>query len=113
MKTKIVGSGEDGQIHVAGYPISKSVSPCFHRFILKSLAIPWTVSLLETVDTADLKAAMLALDFVSAAISLLLKTAVILFIDWLDDDAKALNTVNTIVICQKDNRKVLIDANTN
>jgi len=111
METEVLKTGY-GRIHVAGYPISNSVSPCFHRFILKSLAMPWTVSLLETVDCVDLKGVMQAPDFVGAAVSLPLKTAVLPLLDRLDDDAKTLGAVNTIFVRREDGRKVFVGANT-
>lgn len=111
METEVLKT-EYGRIHVAGYPISNSVSPCFHRFILKSLGIPWIVSLLETVDCVDLKAVMQAPDFVGVAVSLPLKTAVLPLLDRLDDNAKALGAVNTIFVRREDGRKVFVGANT-
>lgn len=111
METEVPTSGR-GQIYVAGSPISKSVSPRFHRFVFKSLDLPWTVSLLETVDAADLKTVMQTPDFVGVAVSLPIKTAVAPFLDRLDDDAKAMGSVNTIHVRRKEGRKEFVGANT-
>lgn len=104
--------GAPRRIHVVGSPISKSVSPLFHRSALNSLTLPWTVSLLETVESADVKAAMQAPDFAGSAVSLPLKTDVIPLLDRLNDDAKALGAVNTIFVRHKHGSREFVGANT-
>ena len=105
-------TASQGQIFVAGHPIAKSVTPDFHYFIFESLGVPWTVSLLETVDPAVLQDATANPNFVGAAVSLPLKSAVAPFLDRLDKDAEDLQSVNTIFVHHLDDgTRELVGAN--
>jgi shikimate 5-dehydrogenase len=97
------GQPENGHILVVGHPIAKSVTPHFHRSVFKTLGISWSISLLDTTDTADLQAAVAKPGFRGAAVSLPLKDAVAPLLNRVEKDAQILGSVNTIFVRQIEN----------
>jgi shikimate dehydrogenase len=83
---------------VLGSPIAHSLSPALHRAAYAGLALPWTYEAIE-VDEAGLPAFLTGLDGTWAGLSLTmpLKEAVIPLLSEVDEEARALRAVNTVL----------------
>ncbi len=83
---------------VLGSPIAHSLSPTLHRAAYAGLSLPWTYEAIE-VDEAGLPGFLAALDGTWAGLSLTmpLKEAVIPLLHEVDDEARAVRAVNTVL----------------
>ena len=83
---------------VLGSPIDHSLSPALHRAAYASLGLDWTYTAID-MDEARLPGFMAGLDATWAGLSLTmpLKECVIGLLDSVDDEARELLSVNTVV----------------
>lgn len=83
---------------VLGSPIAHSLSPALHRAAYRSLGLDWTYEALE-VDESELAAFLARLDdsWVGLSLTMPLKEAVIGLLDEVDEEARELSSVNTVL----------------
>lgn len=83
---------------VLGSPIAHSLSPALHRAAYRSLGLDWTYDAID-VDEEALPAFLSGLDGTWAGLSLTmpLKEAVIPLLDEVDDEARSIRSVNTVL----------------
>jgi len=83
---------------VLGSPIAHSLSPALHRAAYKSLGLDWSYDAIE-VDESSLPAFLASLDSSWAGLSLTmpLKECVLDLVDEVDDEARLLRSVNTVL----------------
>lgn len=83
---------------VLGSPIAHSLSPALHRAAYRSLGLDWTYEAVE-VDKGSLPGFLGSLDGTWAGLSLTmpLKDAVIPLLREVDDEARAIRSVNTVL----------------
>ncbi|HAN70725.1 MAG TPA: shikimate dehydrogenase [Actinobacteria bacterium] len=83
---------------VLGSPVAHSLSPALHRAAYASLGLDWTYTAID-VDEAGLAGFLAGLDDSWAGLSLTmpLKEVVIGLLDHVDDEARLLRSVNTVV----------------
>jgi shikimate dehydrogenase len=83
---------------VLGSPIAHSLSPALHRAAYAGLTLPWTYEAID-VDVAHLAGFLAGLDSTWAGLSLTmpLKEAVIPLLSEVDDEARAVRAVNTVL----------------
>jgi shikimate dehydrogenase len=83
---------------VLGSPIAHSLSPALHRAAYRSLGLDWTYEALE-VDEQALPGFLASLDGTWAGVSLTmpLKEAIIPLLDEVDDEARSIRSVNTVL----------------
>lgn len=83
---------------VLGSPIAHSLSPSLHRAAYAALGLPWTYDAIE-VREADLPAFVAGLDTSWAGLSITspLKTVVIPLVRRVDERARAVGAVNTVL----------------
>lgn len=83
---------------VLGSPIEHSLSPALHRAAYASLGLDWTYTAID-MDEARLPGFMAGLDATWAGLSLTmpLKECVIDLLDSVDEEARELRSVNTVV----------------
>ncbi|WP_432564858.1 shikimate dehydrogenase [Kineococcus sp. SYSU DK003] len=92
---------------VCGYPIQHSLSPALHRAAYEALGLDgWSYDLLE-VDEERLPAVVSALDSQWAGLSLTmpLKQAIVPLVDEVSDFARAVGSVNTVVVTPRLDRR--------
>lgn len=85
---------------VLGSPIAHSLSPALHLAAYASLGLDWSYEAID-VDEERLPAFMAGLDASWAGLSLTmpLKESVIPLLDEVDDEARRLRSVNTVIPC--------------
>ncbi|PRY17901.1 shikimate dehydrogenase [Kineococcus rhizosphaerae] len=92
---------------VCGSPIAHSLSPALHRAAYAALGLDgWQYDLLE-VDEDRLPAVVAALDATWAGLSLTmpLKQAIVPLVDEVSDFARAVGSVNTVVVTPRSDRR--------
>jgi shikimate 5-dehydrogenase len=93
------------KLHLFGYPIAHSVSPHVQNLVAEYLGLPWVCTHFETPDLDAVVRAMRADDFVGGAVTMPMKLSIIPELDGMDDRAKIVGAVNTI-ISTRDGRRV-------
>jgi shikimate dehydrogenase len=94
---KVGGSRRVGLI---GWPVAHSLSPAMHNAAFKSLGLDWRYELLPVppgnldATLADLRAG----EYAGANITVPHKSAVMAYLDGIDDAARSIGAVNTVVV---------------
>jgi shikimate dehydrogenase len=91
-------SGKTGVCAVIGDPVEHSLSPTIQNAAFNSLGLDfvYTAFAVKTSNVANALAGIQALGFLGINVTMPHKEAVIAHLDWVDDVAKKLNSVNTI-----------------
>ncbi|KIX96433.1 uncharacterized protein Z520_07699 [Fonsecaea multimorphosa CBS 102226] len=96
-----------------GYPISHSLAPTLHSTIWERLQVPWTYSLVESLDMRDFLPKLNSTQFVGSAVTMPHKVSVLDVVDDTMEDARMIGAINTIIVrCDKSGRRQRIGANT-
>lgn len=99
--------------YLFGYPISHSLAPTLHSTIWEALKVPWTYSLVESLDIRDLILKLNSPEFIGSAVTMPHKVSVLDVVDDTMEDARMIGAINTIIVrCDTSGRRRLIGANT-
>ncbi|KAL2419279.1 Pentafunctional AROM polypeptide [Exophiala dermatitidis] len=88
------------QFLLFGSPIQASKSPVMHNQLFAETGLPHTYSLCETTSLDEVRARILAEDFGGASVTIPLKLDVMPLLDEVDETARLIGAVNTIVPVQ-------------
>ena len=92
-------TGKTKQLAVIGYPADHSFSPVMHNFIADNMNMDYTYSAftVSPENLGDAIRGMRAMGFCGMNVTAPHKIEVIKYLDEISDDAKLLNSVNTVV----------------
>ncbi|KAK5069762.1 3-dehydroquinate dehydratase (3-dehydroquinase) [Lithohypha guttulata] len=96
----LMGEIQPKQFYLFGSPISASKSPLMHNTLFKHMGLPHFYQAHETTDAADLPDIIREPDFGGASVTIPLKLDVMAHLDEVDENAKVIGAVNTIVPLQ-------------
>ncbi|KIW37561.1 3-phosphoshikimate 1-carboxyvinyltransferase [Exophiala oligosperma] len=85
------------QFYLFGSPISASKSPALHNTLFRETGLPHHYEAFETTDADELKSKIRAADFGGASVTIPLKLDVMPLFDEVDESARLIGAVNTIV----------------
>lgn len=85
------------QFYLFGSPISASKSPALHNTLFKETGLPHHYEAFETTSADELKLKIRAADFGGASVTIPLKLDVMLLLDEVDESARLIGAVNTVV----------------
>jgi shikimate dehydrogenase len=87
-------------VGVIGWPVAHSLSPAIHNAAFEALGLDWTYVALPVAPggVAEAVAGLRALGLAGANVTMPHKAAVADAVDVLDDDARRLHAVNTVVV---------------
>ena len=94
---KVISSRRVGLI---GWPVAHSLSPAMHNAAFKALGLDWRYDLLP-VPPGELEAAVTDLragQYAGANVTVPHKSAVMAYLDGIDDAARSIGAVNTVVV---------------
>ncbi|KAM0542721.1 hypothetical protein ACHAPJ_012654 [Fusarium lateritium] len=86
------------QTYLFGYPLKHSLAPLLHSTIFRSLDVPWTYELIESVDKADFLPKLKADDCVGAAVTMPHKVVWINECDEVTEEGRIIGAINTVYI---------------
>lgn len=84
------------QIYLFGYPLKNSLGPLLHSTIFQCLNVPWTYSLIESVDKTDFIPKLKADGCIGAAITMPHKVACVKECDELTEEGRIIGAINTV-----------------
>lgn len=90
-------SAEAQNFVLLGNPVRQSLSPLMHNTALEAMRIPGSYSAFCVSDLAAAIAGIRGMNIRGASVTIPFKTAVMEYLDEIDEDATALGAVNTIV----------------
>jgi len=110
----LMGEIDPKQFYLFGTPIQASKSPALHNMLFKETGLSHHYSLCETADTTVLRDAIRKPDFGGASVTIPLKLDVMSLLDSIDETAKVIGAVNTIVPVTdaKSKKTILVGRNT-
>ncbi|EMD00886.1 hypothetical protein BAUCODRAFT_187934 [Baudoinia panamericana UAMH 10762] len=93
----IVGAISKTQFFLFGKPISQSRSPALHNTLFAATGLPHEYRLHETDRVKDIESVIRSADFGGGSVTIPLKLDVMPLLDHVDDAARTIGAVNTIV----------------
>jgi quinate dehydrogenase len=100
--------------YLFGYPIAHSLAPLLHSTLFNEQNVPWSYTLVESLDKSDFLPKLKASDCIGSAITMPHKVSFMTECDRVTDEALAIGAINTIFI-RKDpesNQNLYIGTNT-
>ncbi|KAI9839686.1 MAG: 3-dehydroquinate dehydratase (3-dehydroquinase) [Sclerophora amabilis] len=93
----LMGEIAPKRFYLFGKPISASRSPALHNTLFTQSGLPHTYGLVETDDASTLEEVIRSPDFGGASVTIPLKLDIMRLLDEINEDAKLIGAVNTIV----------------
>ncbi|KAL8709403.1 MAG: hypothetical protein Q9220_005786 [cf. Caloplaca sp. 1 TL-2023] len=87
--------------YLFGKPVAQSKSPAMHNHLFRITGLPHRYHAHETDDASTLETILRSPDFGGASVTIPLKLPIMDFLDSVDDAAKTIGAVNTIVVDSK------------
>jgi quinate dehydrogenase len=84
--------------YLFGFPIAHSLAPLLHTTLFTEQNVPWSYTLVESVDKSDFLPKLKASDCIGAAITMPHKVSSMTGCDYVTDEARAIGAINTIFI---------------
>jgi quinate dehydrogenase len=84
--------------YLFGFPIAHSLAPLLHTTLFTEQNVPWSYTLVESVDKSDFLPKLKAPDCIGAAITMPHKVSLMKECDHVTDEARAIGAINTIFV---------------
>lgn len=100
--------------YLFGYPIAHSLAPLLHSTLFEEQNVPWSYTLVESLDKADFLPKLKGTDCIGSAVTMPHKVSFMSECDRVTEEALAIGAINTIFL-RKDpitNRPLYIGTNT-
>ncbi|KAK5134570.1 hypothetical protein LTR08_006356 [Meristemomyces frigidus] len=108
----IVGAIAAREFWLFGTPVAQSRSPALHNALFALTGLPHAYGLHETADAQTIVSVIRRAEFGGASVTIPLKLDVIPLLDGIDEAAREIGAVNTIVRSEEQGRTVLTGFNT-
>jgi len=109
----LIGEIEQKKFFIFGSPIAHSRSPAMHNALFKHVGLPHEYGRFETAQAADIEPVVRSPTFGGGSVTIPLKIDVMPLLDRIDEAAKTIGAVNTIVpTTAADGKTVLTGYNT-
>lgn len=110
----LLGEMVPKQFYLFGSPISASKSPALHNTLFRTMGLPHTYSLRETLDLDLINSTIRAPDFGGASVTIPLKLDIMPLLDVIDPSARLIGAVNTVdpTVDPKTGKTLLVGRNT-
>ncbi|OAL00303.1 NAD-P-binding protein [Phaeosphaeriaceae sp. SRC1lsM3a] len=84
--------------YLFGYPIAHSLAPLLHSTLFKEQNVPWSYTLVESLDRSDFLPKLKASNCIGAAVTMPHKVSFMTECDRVTDEAIAIGAINTIFL---------------
>ncbi|EGD78765.1 hypothetical protein PTSG_11780 [Salpingoeca rosetta] len=82
---------------IVGSPVALSPSPLMHRTGFRLAGLPWTYERLDTTSMVDVRSVFASEGFMGASVTMPFKQSVLPLLAWMDEHARRIGAVNTVV----------------
>lgn len=108
----LIGEIVPKKLFIFGCPVTQSRSPAMHNALFRATGLPHEYGIFETKEIADIKGLIRSSEFGGGSVTIPLKLDVIPLLDQVDQAAKTIGAVNTIVPTEVNGKTILTGYNT-